>query len=341
MWSTTRLSERRPWLLVAGALALSAPARAEGTSPAPPDDSLAAYRERFRAGMDRYKGGAFADAIQYWEPIYREIGPGKGYRLAFDLARAYESVGESTRAAERYESFLAELEWRRSEGEKVDASVEREEKEARSRLENLKASKGRIKVNPGGRPVVAQIDMGEGRLGTFVAYVAPGNHVVTFSLGAAGAEKHDVVAKTGALVEIAPNPETQPVVPVTTPEPSHPPPPKPEPRYETVHPFPIGVVYIAAGATVASVLVPIFTYAHAWSLATDYRNSPRSASLTHYEAARSTAYATLAIPIGLGAITGGLLLWYLQGTKQREVGVTTAGIAPVPGGLTGAFGGTF
>src|ERR1700683_1801476 len=72
------------------------------------DDPMAPYRDRFRAGMERYTTGYEAEAIQYWEPIDREIGQQKGYRLGFDLARAYEHIGDSTHAAERYESFLAE-----------------------------------------------------------------------------------------------------------------------------------------------------------------------------------------------------------------------------------------
>ena len=65
------------------------------------------YRERFKQGMDRYKAGAPAEAIGYWEPIYRELGEQKGYRLAYNLGVAYAELGDATRAAERLESFLS------------------------------------------------------------------------------------------------------------------------------------------------------------------------------------------------------------------------------------------
>src|SRR5882762_7447654 len=71
-----------------------------------PDDPFAAYREQFKLGMDRYRAGALAEAIGFWEPIYRELGDEKGYRLAYDLGLAYQQLGDATHAAERLQAFL-------------------------------------------------------------------------------------------------------------------------------------------------------------------------------------------------------------------------------------------
>ncbi|MGD0530463.1 MAG: hypothetical protein ABSE49_35345, partial [Polyangiaceae bacterium] len=74
MW-IRRLSE----LAVVACLALAA---ADARAVPPPattmDDPMEQYRERFKQGMDRYRAGAPAEAVGYWEPIYRELGEQKG-----------------------------------------------------------------------------------------------------------------------------------------------------------------------------------------------------------------------------------------------------------------------
>ena len=87
--------------LLLGALlalaALSSSSRASAD-----DDPMAPYRERFKAGMEHYKAGDLPTAISDWESIYREVGTEKGYRIAFDLARAYDKSGDLAHAGDRY-----------------------------------------------------------------------------------------------------------------------------------------------------------------------------------------------------------------------------------------------
>jgi hypothetical protein len=127
MW-TRRLSEL---VLVASVLTVAATARAQ------PGDAMAAYRERFRHGMDRYHARAFDEAIAEWEPIYAELGPEKGYRLAYDLGVAYAESGDATHAIDRLQAFLAEVDARRARNESIDPLVVKEEADARSRLATL------------------------------------------------------------------------------------------------------------------------------------------------------------------------------------------------------------
>jgi hypothetical protein len=315
---------------------------ASAASSARADDPMAPYRERFKLGMDRYKSGNMGEAIQYWEPIYREVGPETGYRLSFDLARAYDQVGESTRAAERYESFLSQLGARRKAGESLEPIVLREEDEAKKRLDDLQATKGRIRVTPGTRPLLAQVDLAEPRLGAYVTYVAPGSHVVTFAPGSNESEKHTVDVKAGELIEVAPNPEP-PATDTTEPHP----PTKPEPpppalkATQREHPFSSLVVWVAGGAAAVSTIVPIVTYGNAWSIVNTYRRTGDPSALADYPGAKTTAYATLSIPIGLAAVTAGLAVWYLAGTKDVEVSAVSAGVMPVKGGAAGMVGGRF
>jgi hypothetical protein len=316
------------------------------SSAAHADDPLAAYRDRFKLGMEQYKAGNMGEAIQYWEPIYREVGPQAGYRLSFDLARAYDQVGEATRAAERYQSFLDELGARRKAEATLEPIVLREEEEAKKRLDLLAASRGRIRVNPGARPLAAQVDLAEPRLGVFVSYVAPGSHVVTFAPGSEKAEKHTVEVKSGEIVEVAPDPEpSAPEPPAPPPEPPHAPGPLPPTLHATTKAHPFSPVFIVAGGAAAAVstIAPILTYANARSIDHGYNPSSPTATETYsqYSTAKTTAYAMLSIPITLAAATGALTIWYFAGTKEVDLSTLTAGVVPARGGGAGVIEGRF
>ncbi|MDP9151190.1 MAG: hypothetical protein M3O36_14780, partial [Myxococcota bacterium] len=140
------MSIRRPFELCAigGAFLVLTVRPAHGLpTPVPPqtvsEEALNADRERFRLGMQRYEAGAFAQAIEFWEPIYRELGAERGYRLAYDLGVAYVQVGDTAAAAERLRAFVAGVDLRRSRGETLAAIVEREEADARARIAILAA----------------------------------------------------------------------------------------------------------------------------------------------------------------------------------------------------------
>jgi hypothetical protein len=328
---------RRSELLLA---ALLAPAIVIATSSAHADeDALAPYRDRFRQGMEKYKAGAMAEAIRTWTAIYEEIGPQRGYRLSFNLARAYEANFETSRAAERYQSFLDEAAARRLAGEALDPLVDREEEEARSRLADLDAKNGRIRIVSSGRTILAQIDNSDPRLGSFVAYVAPGDHVVVFAPGSRDQERHEVSVKAGELVDVtAPEPPPPPAVVIPSP------PVQRAHRNELQRPFPPILLYVSGGVTVASLIAPIVTYAHAVSLYNANTTLPlpplnqQEQNYQSYLAAKPTAYVTLAIPVALATVTGGLVAYYFAGSKMRDVTID-AGV--LPGGGAASLRGSF
>ena len=311
------------------ALASSHPAFAD-------DDGLEPYRDRFRLGMEKYKAGAMGEAIRVWGAIYEELGPHRGYRLAFDLGRAHDANGEATRAAERYTSFLDEVTRRRAALEPIEPLVEREEAQAADRLRELNRTHGRIQVSPGPGGELTQVDDADPRLGAFTAYVAPGAHVVVFRAGRTEAEKVDVTVGADELVTAAPS--TPPVVAV--------PPPVERSFVPTVRerkpPFSPVLIYTAAGVTVASILAPALGYSRANTLYDRYQGlsniTPQEASASN--TARTTAYALLALPIGFGAITTGLTVWYFTGGKQRDVPASLA-VGMVPGGGVATVRGVF
>jgi hypothetical protein len=311
----------RPGAPASAAPASSAPSAAPASSApsaAPAPGPLDALRERFRDGMDRYRAGAFAEAIVIWESIYRELGAEKGYRVAFDLGRAYDELGELIKAAEHYETYLERVAARRRDGEFLEPNVEKQEADARLRLEAIGAQKGRLRVHAGARPVVVHVDNAPTRVAGFEVYVEPGAHTVTFGAGAA-ADVHAVTVKRGEVLDVAPREE----VPA-------------EPQYETreERPFTPTVLWIGAGVAAASLVVPVLTYANALAIKSDY-DSPSATALdrqrlaSDYDSARSNAYASIVIPAVFTATVSGLALWYVLGKRETRVRVTpSASLSP-------------
>jgi len=300
------------------------------TSARADDDALAPYRDRFRLGMEKYKGGAIGEAVRVWNAIYEEIGPKRGYRLSFNLARAYDTNGEATRAAERYRSFLDEVEGRQRANEAIEPLVEREAHDATDRIDVLNREHGRIQVTARADATLAQVDDADPRLGAFTAYVAPGKHVVTFGPGREDAAKVEVTVAAGEIV-VATAPESAlppaKLLPLAV---------DPITHRELRRPFSRVVLYAGGVATVASVVAPVMAYSYANSLVTTYRSTTASqASKTQafgdYSGARTLAYATVAAPVTLGVLTGILTTWYFAGT--HEVSVTASGDVTARGGV--------
>ena len=318
-------------LALAPSLAHAAPAPASAPAPAHPLDSL---RERFRAGHDKYKSGAFAEAIVIWESIYRDLGPEKGYRLAFDIARAYDELSELIKAAEHYETYLEQVAARRREGELLEPQVEKQEVDARERLEKIAAQKARVRVNAGDRPILARVDSAPPRVAGFTLFVEPGDHTVTFGEGAAS-DVRKLSLRQGELLEVDPPkaPELPPSPPAT--------------RWEsrTEHPFSPTVIWVGAGVAVVSLVIPAVFYANALSVKSDYDDTATTRSdkerlATDYSSARTNAYASIIVPAVFTAATGGIALWYVLGTRETRVPITPSpSIGPTGASLdlTGRF----
>ena len=302
------------------------------------DDPMEQFRERFKQGMDRYKAGAPAEAVGYWEPIYRELGEQRGYRLAYNLGVAYAELGDATRAAERLKSFLAEVDARRSRGDALAAIVTKEEADAQQRVAGLVASKGRIHVEAGSPPRAVQVDAGEPRLAGFVAWVTPGEHTVTFAPGSLDQETKTVTVQAGERVDVAASPPAPAATPAPTTIPPSPPSASsiatapPLTRREIEHPFSSFVVLGAGAITVGVAVAAVPLHLHASSLYDQYapQTSRTAADAQAFYDARTRAYVDTGAAIGLAAVTAGLAAWYFLGTSSREVTVT-------PGGIAGRF----
>jgi hypothetical protein len=273
--------------------------------------------------MERYRAGAFAEAIVIWETIYRELGAEKGYRLAFNLARAYEQFNqETTSAAQYYEAYLKETKSRHEAGEMLEPLVLKQETEAKERLAELAATKGRIRVTSD-RKIWVKIDEGTERLtDDFVGYVTPGRHVVSFNPGTREEQKIEREVALGQQIDISPAKEAAPPPSVTVAPHAA--------RFETREDRPFGAttLYVAAGIAALSVTVPILFYVKAGNAKDDYDAATQRTRDEYdhkvqlgadYKTAQSNAYASLAVPIVLGVVTLGLGIYYLAGTKERRI----------------------
>ena len=309
-------SDVRAVALTAALLFVPLVARAQEQPPEGPPaaaDPLDALRGRFREGMEKYRARAFGDAIVVWESIYRELGPEKGYRVAFDLGRAYDEVGELIKGAEHYQTYLDRVSARRAAGESLEPNVQLQETIARERLERIIRIYGAIHVASAKRTVIVHVDNAPPRVAGFTVYVEPGPHTVTFGTGA-GADARSVTVRRGELLEMDPPADA----------------PAPEPRFETriEHPFSTLVIWIGAGVAAASVVIPIVTHVNALAVKDDYDGATSRADKerlsSDYDSAKSNAYAAIAVPAVLGAAAGGLALWYVLGRKETRAPLPTA-----------------
>jgi hypothetical protein len=327
MW--TRLPSSLAAALAALALATTQARAAPSSTSEPDEDALAGYRGQFKRGIDRYKAGALAEAIGYWEPIYRELGQQSGYRLAYDLGIAYEESGDPTHAAERLEDFLTEVDARRARGEPFAPIVEHDEADARVRIESLIATTGRIRVQSTSAPRTARVDAREPRLAGFVAWVLPGDHTVTFAAGTPDVEARRVHVGAGEMVEVAPTPPPPPpppepiIVRVAPPAPALAP---PATRRETHHPFPWPLMAVSGGVALAAGIAAVPLYNSVGALY-DRLSSERTIAgndRDSYDRSRTSAYSVAGAAIGFGALTAGLAAWYFLGTSEHEVTIAPA-----------------
>lgn len=302
------------------AFAQDAPAPAAPPVAAEEDAAVLKLRERFRAGFEKYQAGLYGEAILVWGPIYKELGPAKGYRLAFNLARAYDQIHDAPRAADHYEAYLVEVEARAATGETLEAVVLKQRDEASERIAALRAELARLRFR--GEDVLVALDATEVRLAHGTAYVTAGKHVLVYRPRTADEQRVEIDAAAGSVVDLdTPAVAVRPVVVA-------PPPPRWETHQE--RPFPKYVLYIGAAATALSFIVPAVLYANAGSTKDDFYASraayPGTAerpydyqrtSTLHddYGSQKATAYASWAIPAVLGTATVALAAYWIYGVK--------------------------
>jgi len=150
----------------------------------------------------------------------------------------------------------------------------------------------------------------------FLAYVQPGRHRVAQTRGDTEAVR-EVECAAGKIVTL---PSLPPPRPVASPE------AQPAPAISATW------IYVAAGGTVLSLVLPAYFYTHALSIRADYleaEDANKAQLATDYDSARSLAYGSWLVPAVLAATTGGLAAYYTFGKREKappvEVRVNGAG----------------
>jgi hypothetical protein len=296
------------------------------------DSSLDPYRERFKAGLEHYRAGEYEAAITTWGAIYKALGAARGYRIAFDLARAYEANRDLSHAAEFYLAFVDQVSVRRESGDAITPFVANEESEAVSRLRELDATQGHIVVDGGAQLIDVKIDSGDPRPAGFVAYVEPGSHTITLSPGTPGSTTRRIEVSAGGVFEIAPSsmtPAATALVPAFAPL-------APEAAFpihvatgdqnarRTERPIFPWIIGITGGAALVSIIVPAAAYVSATSFQASnhlsaVQNDPKNSAVqAGYDTRVNTFYGTLAIPIVLGVATAALGTWWYVSNNAKE-----------------------
>jgi hypothetical protein len=253
------------------------------------EDPLERYRERFKSGMDRYKAGDLAGAIAAWEPILRELGEQKGYRLAYDLGVAYAELGDAPRAVERLQEFVAEIDARQARGEAVAAIVYKEAADARVRLERLAPKTDHPRVEAPPAPP---------------ASVAPPPPTPA---PAPPARTEAPVVERRAAAPLVVRSETE------------------HPFSPAVFGMSGGLALVAVLAAVE--LESHAWDLHARYVDEQQQSGVIAASDRQaFADARTWAYAGVGTAIGLGVVTAGLAAWYFLGSSKHEIVVTPAGV---------------
>lgn len=295
-------------------LALAQDANAPGGEE---DPSVVKLREKFREGFEKYRAGQYGEAILVWNPIYKELGPAKGYRLAFNLARAFDQIHDEPRAADHYEAYLDEVEVRVSTGETLEPAVLKQRDEANERITELRTKLARLRFR--GEQVLVTVDAGDVRVSRGVSYVTPGKHAIVWRPATPDHTRIEVGAQAGAVIDLEAPPLPERPPPVVAPPPV---------RWETriEKPFPRSVVFVGAGVTALSFVLPAVLYARALDTRDTYEASPNKTAdaQNDYSSQKTVAYASWAIPALLGSATIALAVYWYYGEKTVRTPVAIA-----------------
>jgi hypothetical protein len=295
-------------------------------------------RAAFESGLSEFRRGNYVAAIETWETLLATLGEERAYKVLYNLALAYQDVGDITKAIAHYAAFEARV------ASRPDASPDLLERaaDARSRREELERSYGAIHVHAPRRGgiVLTRLGAAEPRPAGYVVWLSPGPHALELFVGTENAETITVDVERGTTQEID----------ATPPEPPHPaptPPPTPAPQptaplqvpADLVHPAradrsPPTWLWVGVGATVLSAAAPVGLYVVAQGKrdaadAFGPGNSAYAGALASYNDWRTAYYVSYALPAALGLATVLYAVW-----PRGSSPVQHAAVAASPRGVT-------
>ncbi|RYZ05835.1 MAG: PEGA domain-containing protein [Myxococcales bacterium] len=196
-------------LLLAALVVTPAVARAEdATSPSAADAKRAQGKARYERGVEAYSAGRYKDAIDLFLQA-DSLAPSAA--LSFNIARAYEKIGDDAAALQWYRDFRRR-EPKAKNAVEVDARI--------SALESVLAQKGVQQVTISSRPAGATVIVDDKPVGVtpFTGQLTPGAHQVVLTLkGYADTERELVLrAERAQDLEVALEAQPASATPVGT-----------------------------------------------------------------------------------------------------------------------------
>jgi len=314
------------------------PARAEEAADpsAPNEQQRSEAKARYEAGVAAYTAGRYKDAVDLFLAADK-LAPSSP--LSFNIARAYEKLGDDSGALRFYRDYLRRTPNAQNAND-VGALVKRFE-------EHLKA-KGVQQMTVLSTPTGATVALDGAPVGVTPATldVPPGQHHLALILrGYADTERDIEIPADHALdvvLELAAAPEAAQVAPAAAPAAATAPPPTAPPPAEShglgIWPY---VTLGAGAAALAGALTFELMRSSSESSAKDAKTQVEYKD--HYDtmvSQRTTARVFLGVG-GALVVTGGVLLAIELGNGSPNKKTARLGIAPAPGGFTGSLAGSF
>lgn len=267
---------------------------AHAQAPSPEQEAI------FRNGLDDFSRGNNAGAIAAWENLVGVLGAERGFKVLYNLGLAYQASGDVTRAIERFNAFLEQVSTRDPTGDLAERV-----RDATTRRDDLEHTHGAIRLAPPARGglVLTRIEGGDPRAAGYVVWLPPGPHEVELFVGTDHMRQLTVDVEAGKTAEISTTPPDVPNPPVEVAPPT-PAPRNPAPQSTATSTW----IWVGAGATVASVALPLTTFFVASNdrdkaSALGPGNSGYATANSHYETWRTAYYASYALPAALALAT--------------------------------------
>jgi tetratricopeptide (TPR) repeat protein len=315
------------------------PARAADApdASAPNEQQRSEAKARYEAGVAAYTAGHYKDAVDLFLAADR-LAPSSP--LSFNIARAYEKLGDDSGALRFYRDYLRRTPNAQNATD-VGALVKRFE-------ERLKA-KGVQQMTVLSTPTGATVALDGAPVGVTPATLdmPPGQHHLALMLrGYADTERDIELPADHALdvvLELAPAPEPDQAAPAAAGPAAAAAPPPSAPAPAESHG--LGVwPYVTLGAGAAA-LAGALTFE---LMRKSSEESAKDASTQveykdHYDTMVSQR-TTARVLVGVGGalvVTGGVLLAIELGNGSPTKKTARLGLAPAPGGFTGSLAGSF
>jgi len=323
--------------LMVAVLAAAEPARAaEQAEPgaSTEEQHRAEAKARYEAGVAAYSAGRYKDAVDLFLAADR-LAPSAP--LSFNIARAYEKLGDDSGALRFYRDYL-----RRT----PDAQNARDVAELVKRFEDRLRAKGVQQLTVLSTPTGATVVLDGAPVGVTPAHLdlPPGQHHVALMLRGYADTAQDVeLAPEHALdVSIDLTPSAEPADAAAAPAPALPAPNQPRAPAEKSQGFGLWP-YVTLGAGALTLAGSLTFELLRRGAEQDAKDAPTQVAYKeHYDemvGRRTTARVLLGVG-GALVITGGVLLAIdLAGSSSG--GVARLGLAPTEGGATGSIAGSF